>query len=124
MQGWFAPRLDNAARSGLQSWSVDDIVEYLQSGRNGRSHAGGLMAKVVLNSISLMSDADVHAIAVYLKDLPPGERECLNFILDDMGWDGYLGFIQVTGDTLHIGCSPASRKFFAKVFQEALEAQR
>jgi hypothetical protein len=53
--------------------------------------------------------------------LPPGERECLNFILDDMGWDGYLGFIQVTGDTLHIGCSPATREFFAKVFQEAVE---
>ena len=56
-------------------------------------------------------------------NLPPGERECLNFILDDMGWDGYLGFIQVTGDTLHIGCSPDSRDFFAKVFEEALEAR-
>ncbi|HEY6390617.1 MAG TPA: transglycosylase SLT domain-containing protein, partial [Bryobacteraceae bacterium] len=51
--------------------------------------------------------------------LPPGERECLNFVLDDMGWDGYLGFVQVTGDTLHIGCSPSSRDFFARVFQEA-----
>ncbi len=57
-------------------------------------------------------------------NLPPGERECLNFILDDMGWDGYLGFIQVTGDTLHIGCSPASREFFAKVFQEAMDERR
>jgi hypothetical protein len=57
-------------------------------------------------------------------NLPPGERECLNFILDDMGWDGYLGFIQVTGDTLHIGCSPDSREFFAKVFEEAMQAQR
>ncbi len=56
-------------------------------------------------------------------NLPPGERECLDFILDDMGWDGYLGFIQVTGDTLHIGCSPASRDFFAKVFEEAVAAQ-
>jgi hypothetical protein len=56
--------------------------------------------------------------------LPPGERECLNFILDDLGWDGYLGFIQVTGDTLHIGCSPESREFFAKVFEEAVEAQK
>ena len=71
----FAPRLDEAPRSGLKSWSEDNIVEYLQSGRNGRSHAGGLMAEVVLNSSSLMSDADVHAIAVYLKDLPPGEHE-------------------------------------------------
>jgi mono/diheme cytochrome c family protein len=75
VQDQFAPRLDAAPRSGLKSWSVDDIVEYLQSGRNGRSHAGGLMAEVVVDSTSVMSDADVRAIAVYLKDLPAGEPE-------------------------------------------------
>jgi mono/diheme cytochrome c family protein len=75
VQGWFAPRLDGAGRSGLKSWSVEDIVEYLQSGRNGKSHADGLMAEVVVNSTSKMSDADVRAIAVYLKDLPPGPPE-------------------------------------------------
>jgi mono/diheme cytochrome c family protein len=73
--GWFAPRLDGAKRSGLQSWSVDDIAEYLSSGRNGKSHADGLMAEVVVHSTSKMSDADVRAIAVYLKDLPAGARE-------------------------------------------------
>lgn len=52
-------------------------------------------------------------------DLPSGERECLNFILDEMGWDGYLGFILENGNTLHIGCSPASRQFFATVYQDA-----
>lgn len=75
VQGWFAPRLDGAEFSGLKSWSVDDIVEYLQSGRNGKSHAGGLMADVVVNSTSKMSDADVRAIAVYLKGLPAGAPE-------------------------------------------------
>jgi len=75
VQGWFAPRLDEAPRSGLKSWSVDDIVEYLQSGRNGRSNAGNLMAEVVVGSTSKMSDADVRAIAVYLKDLPAGTPE-------------------------------------------------
>jgi mono/diheme cytochrome c family protein len=75
VQGWFAPRLDGAERSGLKSWSVEDIVEYLQSGRNAKSHADGLMAEVVVNSTSKMSDADVRAIAVYLKDLPPGPPE-------------------------------------------------
>jgi mono/diheme cytochrome c family protein len=75
VQGWFAPRLDSAERSGLKSWSADDIVEYLQSGRNGKSHAGGLMAEVVVNSTSKMSDADVRAVAVYLKDLPIGAPE-------------------------------------------------
>ena len=75
VQGWFAPRLDSADRGGLKSWSADDIVEYLKSGRNGRSHAGKLMAEVVVNSTSKMSDADVRAIAVYLKDLPAGAPE-------------------------------------------------
>ena len=75
VQGWFAPRLDGADRSGLKSWSVEDIAEYLQSGRNGKSHASGLMAEVVVNSTSKMSDADIRAIAVYLKDLPAGAPE-------------------------------------------------
>jgi hypothetical protein len=56
-------------------------------------------------------------------NLPRGERECLNFTLDDLGWDGYLGFIQVTGDTVHIGCSPSARDFFAAVFQDAAAAR-
>lgn len=75
VDGFFAPRLDAAARSGLRSWSVEDVVEYLQSGRNAKSHAGGLMAEVIVNSTSKMSDADVRGIAVYLKSLPPGPAE-------------------------------------------------
>jgi mono/diheme cytochrome c family protein len=75
VDGWFAPRLDGADRSGLKSWSADDIVEYLQSGRNGKSHAGGPMTEVVLNSTSRLSDSDIRAIAVYLKDVPAGAPE-------------------------------------------------
>ena len=52
--------------------------------------------------------------------LPPGELECLRFVLDDLGWDGYLGFIEEGRDNLHIGCSPTTRDFFATVFQEAV----
>jgi soluble lytic murein transglycosylase-like protein len=51
--------------------------------------------------------------------LPPGELECLRFVLSDLGWDGYLGFVEEGRDNLHIGCSPASRDFFATVFDEA-----
>ena len=58
--------------------------------------------------------------------LPPGEKEALQFILDDMGYEGYLGFIDETPNsgTLHIGCSPSSRSFFAGIFQESLIAKR
>ena len=52
--------------------------------------------------------------------LPPGELECLRFVLSDLGWDGYLGFVEDGRDNLHIGCSPTSRDFFATVFQEAV----
>ncbi|HXB67701.1 MAG TPA: transglycosylase SLT domain-containing protein [Candidatus Acidoferrales bacterium] len=52
--------------------------------------------------------------------LPPAEIECLRFVLDDLGWDGFLGFVEDGRDNLHIGCSPASRAFFTSVFQEAV----
>lgn len=68
-------------------------------------------------------DVPVHCTGqvfdVSTSTLPPTERECLNFILDEIGWDGYLGFIQESGDTMHIGCSPGSRDFFAQVYQDA-----
>jgi hypothetical protein len=51
--------------------------------------------------------------------LSPGELECLRFVLNDLGWDGYLGFVEEGMDSLHIGCSPDARDFFTSVFQEA-----
>jgi hypothetical protein len=55
------------------------------------------------------------------QNLPPGERECLQFVLDDIGWNGYLGFVQEANDsnTLHVGCAPGAREFFSKVFEES-----
>jgi Transglycosylase SLT domain len=52
--------------------------------------------------------------------LPGNERECLQFVLDDLGWMGYLGFIEEPpgSQRLHIGCSPSSRDFFARVFDD------
>jgi len=51
--------------------------------------------------------------------LPPPELEALRFVLSDLGWEGYLGFVEDGMDSLHIGCSPASREFFTKVFEES-----
>ena len=52
--------------------------------------------------------------------LPPAELECLKFVLSDLGWEGYLGFVEEGMDNLHIGCSPGSREFFTSVFEEAV----
>jgi len=61
-----------------------------------------------------------HVFDIDYSALPPAELECLRFILNDLGWEGYLGFVEDGKDSLHIGCSPASREFFTRIFEEAL----
>jgi mono/diheme cytochrome c family protein len=70
LQGWFAPDITNDSPRGLASWSVDDIAAYLKTGHNSTTAASGLMSEVVTRSTSQMTDADLKAIAVYLKDKP------------------------------------------------------
>jgi mono/diheme cytochrome c family protein len=65
-----APDLTANARTGLGGWQVEDIVEYLKTGRNSLANAGGSMAEVVSYSTSLLGDTDLRAIATYLKDRP------------------------------------------------------
>jgi alcohol dehydrogenase (quinone), cytochrome c subunit len=62
---WATPSL-----RGMPSWSVEDIVEYLETGRNKFASVGGEMAAVVEHSTQFLSDADLRAMAVYLKALP------------------------------------------------------
>jgi mono/diheme cytochrome c family protein len=74
LQGWFAPNLTNDARLGLGAWSIEDIVNYLKIGHNRTTAATGLMAETLNLSTSHMSDADLRAIAVYLKDQAGGTQ--------------------------------------------------
>jgi hypothetical protein len=55
-------------------------------------------------------------------NLPPGQREALDFVLADMGWDGYLGFVRDSGSdsTYHVGAAPTARDFFSRVYTDAL----
>jgi mono/diheme cytochrome c family protein len=64
---WTAPNITNDAQTGLGNWSVDEIVRYLRTGQNSTSFANGPMKEVVENSTSKMPDADLKAMAVYLK---------------------------------------------------------
>jgi mono/diheme cytochrome c family protein len=70
LDNWIAPDLTSNPRIGLGDWSVDDIAEFLASGRNAHAAAGGAMADVISHSTSFISDADRRAIAVYLKSQP------------------------------------------------------
>ncbi|MPM78908.1 Fructose dehydrogenase cytochrome subunit [bioreactor metagenome] len=69
---WYAPNITSDPVSGIGGWSVDELVQYLRTGRaEGKGQAAGGMAEVVDNSLQFLPDVDLRAIAVYLKSLPP-----------------------------------------------------
>jgi len=71
LDNWVAPDLTGNERTGLGTWSVEEIAAYLRDGRNKRAAAGGAMADVITYSTSLLTEADRRAIAVYLKSRAP-----------------------------------------------------
>lgn len=68
IDNWTAPNITNDMHSGLGKWSTEDIVQYLKTGQTRFSLASGPMKDVIENSTSKMPDADLKAIAVYLKE--------------------------------------------------------
>ncbi|GAB2904575.1 cytochrome c [Paraburkholderia jirisanensis] len=77
VQNWYAPSLTSDKDGGLGDWSIKDIVDLLQAGISDRGAVYGPMAEVTYHSLQYMTDADVKAMAVYLKTLPdndPGRK--------------------------------------------------
>jgi mono/diheme cytochrome c family protein len=69
-ENWYATSLTNDVRDGLGDWTLDDIVQYLKSGANLKAAATGPMAEVIEHSTQHLSNADLHAMAVYLRSVP------------------------------------------------------
>jgi mono/diheme cytochrome c family protein len=71
VDGWFALNLTSNLKTGLGGWSVDQLTAYLKTGAaKGKSTTLGDMAEVVHNSLSYLTDADLRAMATYLKSIP------------------------------------------------------
>lgn len=68
LEGWYAKSLRNEG-VGLASWSKDDIVDFLRTGRTDQTAAFGSMAAVIEHSTQYLTDDDLTSIAVYLKSL-------------------------------------------------------
>lgn len=77
LNGWPVPSLRGKGTTmhGITNWSEQDIADYLGMGRNNFASVGGEMKSVVENSTAYLSNADLHAIAVYLKSLPTAEEK-------------------------------------------------
>jgi alcohol dehydrogenase (quinone), cytochrome c subunit len=69
LDAWYASSLRGDARLGLGRWSEADVVQFLKSGHNAHATVFGSMLDAFNNSTQFMSDADLAAIAKYLKSL-------------------------------------------------------
>ena len=69
--GKAVPNITPDPDTGIGSWSEQDIITLLKTGQTPDfDFVGGLMGEVVRNT-SRLDNADLQAIAVYLKSIPP-----------------------------------------------------
>ncbi len=73
MQAWYAPSLASPAEAGVMSWPIADVVRLLRTGSAPTASTLGPMAEVVLHSTQHLDEADLRAMAVFLKSLPPAQ---------------------------------------------------
>jgi mono/diheme cytochrome c family protein len=64
---WYAPSLTSSRETGLGDWEVAQIVMLLKTGIADRGAVFGPMAEVVHDSLQHLTEADLAAMAVYLK---------------------------------------------------------
>lgn len=75
IDGIKAPNISSDAETGIGKWSADDIAALLKTGQTpDMDFVGSAMAEVVKGTAAL-SDADRHAIAAYIKTIPPIHTE-------------------------------------------------
>ena len=70
-QSWYAPNISSDPGEGIGDWSEDQIATFLKNGAvQGKGVAFGPMSETVHDSLSKISDEDLHAIGAYLKSTP------------------------------------------------------
>jgi mono/diheme cytochrome c family protein len=82
LDNWYASDLTQSNRAGLGRWSVEDIAQYMKTGRNMHSTAFGTMDEVIINSTQYLTDEDLTAMATYLASLTPANDDGA-YVYDD-----------------------------------------
>lgn len=121
LEGWHAPDLTGSLKDGLGNWQPEDIVTFLRTGRTDTTAAFGSMTDVIEHSTQHLSDADLKAMATYLKSLKASEPGTTTPATDDK-----TSAALIKGDMSHPGaqeymdnCSACHRidgKGYAKTF--------
>jgi len=72
-RAWSAVNL-TSADDGLKAWTREDLISYMKTGHSNRAGTYGPMNEVISNSLRHLTEADLAAVATFIKDLPPIER--------------------------------------------------
>jgi mono/diheme cytochrome c family protein len=107
--GWYAPSLVSSREAGVAEWHPRDIVALLKTGLSTRGSTIGPMAEVVYRSTQYLSDADLAAMAVYLKALPQAPAKD-----DDDPWWSWL-----SGRKRTAAVTPEVRERGAKIYEQS-----
>lgn len=68
---WYAPDITNDKLHGIGSWSQQDLVTYLKTGKlENKAQAAGSMAEAISYSFQHLTDGDLNAIATYVRSVP------------------------------------------------------
>jgi mono/diheme cytochrome c family protein len=71
LAGWDGFNITSDRNAGIGGWSQQQLVQYLRTGSvPGVAQAGGPMAEAIEHSFSKMSEADIGAIATYVRTVP------------------------------------------------------
>ena len=68
MLNWYATSL--TGEHGARAWQTQHLVDFMKTGVSAEGAASGPMAEVVRESLQYLSDADLNAMAAYIKSLP------------------------------------------------------
>lgn len=100
VENWNAVNLRNL-------WTVSDMVRLLKTGQNRFATVSGSMVDVISHSTQHFTDADLTAMAIYMKSLPqerPGQQESpdeiVAAVVPETTWTtaGGLGYAQFCSD--------------------------
>lgn len=119
---WVAPNLRSDAASGLGSVEEGDLVALLKTGRSDRSAIFGSMTDVVAHSTQHMTDADLQAVARYLKSLTPHRQETA-VQYDAAAHEAlFAGRVGATGAQLYVDHCAACHRTDGKGYAQAFPA--
>ena len=65
-----APDITADKKDGIGDWKLDDLIELLKSGTTPEGDIVGKGMADVVDGTGKLTDADRHAIAVYIQSLP------------------------------------------------------